>query len=345
MDTGLYRLPWRANEARARKPRTTELYRHRLERQEHPALRAARAVLSHGPRVSGYLFGTVGVAAVLFALTMWLVPGSRNVLATRLAPFMASAPEQEQQKDVLSAIALDAATTSAVNASTGASAAVAAQPVVSDARADHVLSPHEQTLVASWLSRRYHVAQQPVNALVRAASSAGYEVGLDPFLLLAVMGIESSFNPYAQSTVGAQGLMQVMPQVHLDKFQPFGGRNAALNPLANIQVGARVLKDCIVRGGSLVDGLRLYVGSTTRNDGGYGAKVIAERDRLRDVALGMKVATIAPSAPALVVARVSGRSAHRVHATLNGSSLSARETGVPAKMQQGNANARQEEGT
>jgi hypothetical protein len=147
------------------------------------------------------------------------------------------------------------------------------------------------------LARRYHVAQEPVGELVKAAFDTGRQVGLDPLLLLAVMAIESGFNPYAESGVGAQGLMQVMSKVHSDKFQYFGGPAAALQPAANITVGAVVLKDCIARGGSLADGLRLYVGSTSPDDGGYGAKVMAERARLRDVARGRQVPINAPQAP------------------------------------------------
>ncbi len=129
------------------------------------------------------------------------------------------------------------------------------QTLSADARDDRVLvSIREQGLVASYLSRRYRVAQGPVGELVKAAFDTGREAGLDPLLLLAVMGIESGFNPYAESGVGAQGLMQVMSKVHSDKFDYFGGQSAALDPLANIKVGALVLKDCIARGGSLLGG-------------------------------------------------------------------------------------------
>lgn len=180
---------------------------------------------------------------------------------------------------------------------------ISSQHVAADARDDRVLvSAREQTLVTTYLARRYHVAQEPVADLVKAAFDTGRQVGLDPLLLLAVMAIESGFNPYAESGVGAKGLMQVMSKVHSDKFQYFGGAHAALEPLANITVGALVLKDCIARGGSLPDGLRLYVGSTTQDDGGYGAKVMAERGRLRDVAHGRSVPINAPQAPKQVVA-------------------------------------------
>ncbi|MBC8729635.1 transglycosylase SLT domain-containing protein [Paraburkholderia sp. UCT2] len=200
------------------------------------------------------------------------------------------------------------------------------QRVSADARDDRVLvSSHEQDLVASYLARRYRVAQEPVGELVKAAFDTGREVGLDPLLLLSVMAIESGFNPYAESGVGAQGLMQVMSKVHSDKFQYFGGQRAALEPLANIKVGALVLKDCIARGGSLPGGLRLYVGSTTPDDGGYGAKVMAERGRLRDVARGRKVPINAPQAPVLTAsatpapaAATSGGNGKRVQVTLQG---------------------------
>ncbi|MBB3001957.1 hypothetical protein FHX57_004315 [Paraburkholderia tropica] len=224
---------------------------------------------------------------------------------------------------------------------------IPSQRITPDARDDRVLvSAREQALVATYISRRYRVAQEPVGELVKAAFDTGHEVGLDPLLLLAVMAIESGFNPYAESGVGAQGLMQVMSKVHSDKFQYFGGQSAALDPLANIKVGALVLKDCIARGGSLPGGLRLYVGSTSQDDGGYGAKVMAERVRLRDVARGRNVPINAPQAPVTTtasspapqkVASINGDK--RLHVTLDGEHAMVEKTSVKGSSEQDDASA------
>ncbi|MEY2890361.1 MAG: hypothetical protein RJA98_269 [Pseudomonadota bacterium] len=149
----------------------------------------------------------------------------------------------------------------------------------------------QQAAVAQWLSRRYRVAPEPISRLVSEAWAVGPRVGLDPTLILALMAIESSFNPFAQSPVGAQGLMQVMTQIHDDKYQAFGGKFAAFDPVTNLRVGVQVLKECITRAGGLEAGLKYYVGAANMaDDGGYAAKVLAEQANLRQIASGHQVA-------------------------------------------------------
>jgi hypothetical protein len=155
--------------------------------------------------------------------------------------------------------------------------------------------PRDQAAVAQWISRRYKVAPEPIGRLVHEAWTIGQRAGLDPTLILAIMAVESSFNPFAQSPVGAQGLMQVMTRVHDDKYEAFGGVHAAFDPVSNLRVGVQVLKDCIARAGNLVDGLRHYVGAAgLGSDGGYASRVIGEQANLRAVADGRSVPVNAP---------------------------------------------------
>jgi hypothetical protein len=157
--------------------------------------------------------------------------------------------------------------------------------------------PKPQAKLAFWLSRKYRVAPEPLSVLVAEAFTLGEKIKLDPTLILAVMAIESRFNPFSQSPYGAQGLMQVLTRVHTDKYEDFGGTLAAFDPVSNLRVGVQVLQDCIKRAGSIEGGLRLYVGAVTVDGGDYVTKVMAEHIRLRDVALGKTVSVQAPKTP------------------------------------------------
>ena len=137
--------------------------------------------------------------------------------------------------------------------------------------------------------------------------AAALEHGVDAGLIRAIIHAESAFNPNAVSRVGAQGLMQVMSKLHHEKFQEMGGVKAALNPVANIRVGALILKDYVKRGGSVEAGLKTYVGAAAfETDSGYGSRVLAEYHRLKQVATGKKVPTFTPALrppPATVVVK------------------------------------------
>jgi hypothetical protein len=155
--------------------------------------------------------------------------------------------------------------------------------------------PRQQAAVASWLARRYKVAPEPVSRIVQEAWELGQRARIDPTLILAVMAVESSFNPFAQSPVGAQGLMQVMTRIHDDKYERFGGNHAAFDPLTNLRVGVQVLKDCIAQAGSVEGGLKYYVGAANLpDDGGYATKVLGEQSHLKQVAAGRHVAVTVP---------------------------------------------------
>ncbi len=157
----------------------------------------------------------------------------------------------------------------------------------------------QQQWVTEWLAKRYRVANDAANMLVSAAYLTALETKLDPLLILSVIAVESRFNPFAESPVGAQGLMQVMSKVHKERFDDHGGVKSALNPVTNIKVGSQILKEYVKRGGSVEAGLKSYVGAALHeNDGGYGAKVLAEYRKLKEVASGKKIAAVTKTASA-----------------------------------------------
>ncbi len=160
--------------------------------------------------------------------------------------------------------------------------------------------PKQQAAVAYWLSKKYRVAVEPLSVLVAEAFELGKSTKLDPTLILAIMAVESSFNPFAQSHVGAQGLMQVMTRVHGEKYERAGGTLTAFDPVTNMRVGVKVLQECIARAGSLEGGLRYYVGAANLpHDGGYASKVLAERSRLLQVSGGRAPSIAPPTLPGL----------------------------------------------
>jgi hypothetical protein len=223
------------------------------------------------------------------AVAMFALLYNRPDLAKRFSEFLS--PQHEQPV----AMAANLQTRNLMAAPGGV-----AVETTNDKAADR--STRQQKYVTEWLSRRYRVAGDAANMLVSTAYNTAHEMKLDPLLILAVMAIESGLNPFAESPMGAQGLMQVMAKVHSDKFEEVGGSQAALNPVANIRVGAQILKDYVTRTGSVEAGLKSYVGAATlADDGGYGSKVLTEYRRLKQVAAGKNVPTFTPPSPAPVV--------------------------------------------
>lgn len=152
--------------------------------------------------------------------------------------------------------------------------------------------------VATYLSRRYKVSREGVEPLVASAEDVGKRIGLDPLLLVAVMAVESSFNPLAESPMGAQGLMQVIPRFHQEKLVDQGDGASLLDPETNILVGARVLKEYLKRTGSLELALQVYNGASTEATGSiYANKVLAEKQRLEAAAQARRLVAIPVQAP------------------------------------------------
>lgn len=142
---------------------------------------------------------------------------------------------------------------------------------------DGELSPRMRG-VLDYVSKRYRVSHEALQPIFSTAQDVGKELKLDPLLIIAVIGVESGFNPFSQSVYGAQGLMQVVPRFHQDKLPEEA--DSFLDPVTNVQVGARVLKESIFRSGGLENGLQQFGGALKDPERRYAGKVLAEKQRL-----------------------------------------------------------------
>jgi len=135
-----------------------------------------------------------------------------------------------------------------------------------------------------YVAKRYRVSTEALEPIFATAQSAARELRLDPLLIVAVIGVESGFNPFSQSVVGAKGLMQVVPRFHMDKLPEEADRSAFLDPVTNVQVGARVLHESIRRSGGVESGLQQFGGAINDPDRRYASRVLAEKHRLEQAA-------------------------------------------------------------
>ena len=160
-----------------------------------------------------------------------------------------------------------------------------------------ILSPAEETryrALSGFVANRYRVSNDVAYDLVQVAHRAGHQFQLDPLLIIAMIAIESRFNPIAESVAGAKGLMQIIPKYHTDKLQEFGGEQAVYDPAANIQVGAKILKEYLRMTGHLGSALQMYAGALGDSEDQYTRKVLNEKSRLQQVLSRNPVSAQAP---------------------------------------------------
>lgn len=142
----------------------------------------------------------------------------------------------------------------------------------------------EMSRVRDWVSRQYRVSSLALEPVLLAAEEAGKHAGIDPLLIVAVMAVESRFNPFAESASGAQGLMQVIPRFHKDKIGKAKGEDALFDPALNVRVGTLVLREGLRRYGSMQAALQYYGGALSDPEAGYARKVMAIKQRLTTAA-------------------------------------------------------------
>jgi soluble lytic murein transglycosylase-like protein len=141
------------------------------------------------------------------------------------------------------------------------------------------LTKSDFEFLAVHLAREYLVPLDETRQMVGIAVEIGAELKVDPLLLIAIMAVESSFNPYAVSGYGATGLMQVVPRFHENKLTTYGGEEALWDPRTNIRVGAEILVEYIRWSGITELGLQRYNGAANDPSLAYARRVGAHLER------------------------------------------------------------------
>ncbi len=136
----------------------------------------------------------------------------------------------------------------------------------------------QQEGLVDYVSRTFKVSVDLASRIVMTAYREASFVGVSPFLVLAVIEKESSFQPGARSPVGAVGLMQVMAKYHAQRFSTGGKRVDLAHPETNIKVGSTILREYLdASKGNLKQALSRYSGGTK----GYAGEVLSTYGRLK----------------------------------------------------------------
>ena len=128
--------------------------------------------------------------------------------------------------------------------------------------ADLLLEANVASVARYLAKRRTGLTRTETDALARAIFTEAARHELDPELVLAVMHVESRFNAFALSPVGAMGLMQVMPATGEELAANLGvawrGAQTLFDPFVNLRLGVAYLKQLESRYGDTATALAAY---------------------------------------------------------------------------------------
>jgi len=200
--------------------------------------------------------------------------------------------------------------------------------------------------------------------LVQKIDALARQEGIDPDLLRAIAQVESHFNPEARSSLGAMGILQVLPAT----AQKFGAQNLA-DPDQVAQAGARYLRHLLdlyqndwtkaiaaynggesaVRSGQLSDETRAYVPQVLSLAKAKAVQPDSEDPNPPSIPAGLPIAdakptqdfgaTRTPGGEPHQGIDLKGRKGDPVHATADGTVLSAGPLGpygITVMLQHGN---------
>ena len=111
-------------------------------------------------------------------------------------------------------------------------------------------------------TRSTGLARFEVDALARTIVAEAHRNALDPVLVMALIHVESRFNSFAVSPVGALGLMQILPstgeEVATELGIPWHGTRTLFDPIVNVRLGVAYLRQLSTRYEDLTTALAAY---------------------------------------------------------------------------------------
>lgn len=132
-------------------------------------------------------------------------------------------------------------------------------------------------LAAHLRDRNSSLSREEQNRVIEAVLRSSRRYGLDPYLVTAVLLVESDARPWAESGKGAIGLMQVMP--HMAENLPLAGNLSTIE--SNVEAGCYILADNIRRLGES-KGISSYFWGRRIRGAAYLEKVQKARARVRE---------------------------------------------------------------
>lgn len=147
---------------------------------------------------------------------------------------------------------------------------------------DMIAAIHEKQAVAQWVIQRTKnkVDYQYAIGIVNSVYEHAHKQGVDPLVVIGMISKESMFKPKAKSGYGAAGLMQVVPRFHQDKIK----KRNIYNRDVNIEVGVKVLFDCLKNRKTVKGALNCYSGGAK----GYAEYVQARHKEIKQaIVLGL----------------------------------------------------------
>lgn len=161
----------------------------------------------------------------------------------------------------------------------------AQQEMIAAAASESILT-ERKSLLAQRIAQTYRRPLPEVMRIVDYAHASGERHDIDPVLLLAIAAVESSFNPRAVSSAGAQGLIQALPRAHPEKFARLRAKGKTpFDPDASLDMGGQIYAEYRTKfKGNQALALQQYNGSLKDKSRRYSNKVMA---MYRQLSLGL----------------------------------------------------------